>query len=416
MIPQHLLIIGRNDSDLEEISAILSPTYELVMSTKPQEITRQLTHASTQSSTQFSLIFLPIQHGDQDSMRYLKEFRALKPEIPIVVYSEREDIYLVIEAMKRGAQNFISIPFIPEKLMEVIASTLEHPTSRRIGEIDFPLESLDFHERLLLLQERLVDRRMDDIPISVDEIVALFSLDSQDLEFNLETFRHEIETHLEAIKHPASHNRILIIEDEDDYRELLTLFLNKEYVVSNAANGQSALSQLKENPDFDIILLDIFLPDIHGTELISHIKALAPEAEIIIITAFELVDIAVKTFREGAFDFITKPVLKDELLKVIRQSHHKRFLKHILPRIGEDLLQKQLPKSTKIKLLTGILENRNLEGRTLCMKDIYLFFPGLRESHIPGDLPLPKAVVQKGLSQFLSELEFQVSAFSEGEA
>ena len=107
---------------------------------------------------------------------------------------------------------------------------------------------------------------------------------------------------------------ILVIDDEAEIREGLELLLKTEgYQVSMADTGQSGLSRLGERP-FDLLLLDVSLPDRNGIELLKDIRRQNPDLPIVLITAYGSIEMARAAFKSGAMDYITKPWSNDELL------------------------------------------------------------------------------------------------------
>ena len=108
---------------------------------------------------------------------------------------------------------------------------------------------------------------------------------------------------------------ILIIEDELIYLELLHDMIAKtdNYNIFKAQTGTEALTIIK-NQKPHIIFLDLFLPDTDGISLLKKIKALVPNTQVIVITAFDLLDSASDIFKIGICNYIRKPVLKKDLL------------------------------------------------------------------------------------------------------
>ena len=119
---------------------------------------------------------------------------------------------------------------------------------------------------------------------------------------------------------------ILIVDDEASVRDsLYQWFKNDGYRVDTAADAASALKKLQENP-WDIILLDIKMPGMDGIELQNRIKQIDKNIVTIIITAYASVDTAIQALKDGAFDYVTKPIDPDDLSRLIRNAIEKRRL------------------------------------------------------------------------------------------
>ena len=113
---------------------------------------------------------------------------------------------------------------------------------------------------------------------------------------------------------------ILVIDDEAEIREGLELLLKTEgYQVSMAETAQSGLTRLGEQP-FDLLLLDVSLPDRNGIELLKDIRRQDQYIPIVLITAYGSIEMARAAFKNGAMDYITKPWSNDELLAQVAQA------------------------------------------------------------------------------------------------
>src|SRR5215469_4441819 len=120
---------------------------------------------------------------------------------------------------------------------------------------------------------------------------------------------------------------ILVVDDESEIREGLELLLTTEgYQVSSAETAQSGLSRLGEQP-FDLLLLDVSLPDRNGIELRNGIHRHEPHLPIVLITAYGSIEMARAAFKSGAMDYITKPWSNDELLAQVAQAVEGRRLR-----------------------------------------------------------------------------------------
>jgi DNA-binding NtrC family response regulator len=119
---------------------------------------------------------------------------------------------------------------------------------------------------------------------------------------------------------PESSGRVLVIDDEAEIRESLETLLQLEgYNVSTAATGREGLAQLGER-SFDIVLLDLALPDKNGMDVLGEIHMLNPLQPVIMITAYGTVENAVRAMQSGATNFIQKPWDNEKLLADVRAA------------------------------------------------------------------------------------------------
>jgi two-component system, NtrC family, response regulator PilR len=134
-------------------------------------------------------------------------------------------------------------------------------------------------------------------------------------------------------------NKILVVDDDQSIREFLDLLLTKEnYDVKTSSSALEAIS-LIEREKFDLIFLDIQMPQISGIEALASFKKMDPTIEIIIITAFGSTEIAIDVIKKGAYDFIPKPFKIDTILNTTKKAIEKRKLSYenimLKAKIGE---------------------------------------------------------------------------------
>src|ERR1700761_4690530 len=124
-----------------------------------------------------------------------------------------------------------------------------------------------------------------------------------------------------------SKGSILVVDDETEIREGLEMLLVGEgYGVSSAETGAGGLAKLEERP-FDLLLLDVSLPDRNGLDLLREIRLRDPQLSVVLITAYGSIDMARQAFKSGAMDYITKPWSNDELLAQVAQAVESRRLR-----------------------------------------------------------------------------------------
>jgi DNA-binding NtrC family response regulator len=119
---------------------------------------------------------------------------------------------------------------------------------------------------------------------------------------------------------------ILIVDDEFSIRESLEKVLSKAgYNTFTASSGNEALAWLKKQKG-DVVLTDLKMPDGDGVELLKNIKKNFPEIEVILLTGYGTIEIAVEAMRDGAYDFITKPPKKAIILNAVERALEKQNL------------------------------------------------------------------------------------------
>jgi two-component system response regulator HydG len=124
--------------------------------------------------------------------------------------------------------------------------------------------------------------------------------------------------------------RILVVDDEPSMRTTLSILLKRKgYRVSLAASGAEALPMLAPG-EYDMILTDLKMEGMDGIEFLRHIKAVDPQAEVLIFTAYGTIATAVEAMKLGAYDYIGKPFDEEELLlKIARALERKALVREV---------------------------------------------------------------------------------------
>lgn len=151
--------------------------------------------------------------------------------------------------------------------------------------------------------------------------------------------------------------RILVVDDDSSGREALELLLRScGYSLQTAADAAAA-RKLIDTSTFQLILCDLNLPDKDGITILQHVRSTSPITEVIMVTGYASPETAVRAMKEGAFDYITKPINFDELKIVISKALEKQHL------LSENIyLRKQL---------AGRFEFSNIVGVSTAMKIVF---------------------------------------------
>jgi len=150
--------------------------------------------------------------------------------------------------------------------------------------------------------------------------------------------------------------RVLVVEDEENVRDLLlTVLAENGYRVDAVRSGEEALRQLDQQL-YDLVLLDLNLPGMHGLNVLGAGPALQTDAQFIVMTAFGSIDSAVEAMKLGAVDFIKKPFRTEELL-------------HILSRAREELELKREVAQLRSQTSAGV--RAHLVGKSQAMQRLY---------------------------------------------
>jgi DNA-binding NtrC family response regulator len=212
---------------------------------------------------------------------------------------------------------------------------------------------------------------------------------------------------LNDLELPATSGSVLIVDDEAEIRESLQTLLEMEgYDVETAATGLQGLNRIGQRP-FDLVLLDLALPDRNGMDILTDLHAQDPGLSVIMITAYGTVENAVKAMQSGAANFIQKPWDNEKLLADVRAAvarHRaeeeniqlKRALKqrynfeHIVGKSEAMLKIFDLVAQVAPSRSTVLLQGESGTGKELIAKAIHLNSPRRDRPFVPvntGSMP-----------------------------
>lgn len=119
---------------------------------------------------------------------------------------------------------------------------------------------------------------------------------------------------------------ILVVDDDNLLRKLVTDQLSQAgFAAAPATSGSEALAALRES-DFDVVLLDVMMPDMSGLDALKQIRQLDDPPEVVMLTADTSLQTGLEAMRHGAYDYLTKPATLDEMEAVLRKADEKRRL------------------------------------------------------------------------------------------
>ncbi len=194
---------------------------------------------------------------------------------------------------------------------------------------------------------------------------------------------------------PTSKARLLLVDDDDSLRRVLEFQLAEAgYEVTSEADGGEALQKFSGEA-FDCLITDWRMPKLSGSQMVSQATAINSEIPIVVITAFGDVEIAVEAMRGGAFDFITKPFNREEILLTIekalkygsalaenrrlrRQIHEEFKIDNVVGKSEKMLAVYDLVERVSKNSVTVLIEGESGTGKELIAKGIH--YSGTRKS------------------------------------
>ena len=171
--------------------------------------------------------------------------------------------------------------------------------------------------------------------------------------------------------------KILVVDDETDLEVLIKQKFRKkiraqEYEFLFAINGKDALEKINQNPEVDIVLSDINMPEMDGLTLLSELNILSPLIKSVIVSAYGDMDNIRTAMNRGAFDFITKPINFEDLTITMEKTlEHAKHIKETLKAIKENNILKMYVDENVLNFMgnrefeSTIMSNEAIEGTVM---------------------------------------------------
>lgn len=153
---------------------------------------------------------------------------------------------------------------------------------------------------------------------------------------------------------------ILIVDDELGPRESLRMILRDDYNVETAGCGKEATLLIDKN-EFDLIILDIRMPEMNGIDLLKVIRERTPATEVIMVTAYASVDTATEALRLGAVDYLNKPFEVSHVRNVVKKGLNKRYQSREVGRKMDELQLAKLNLEEEIKYTKSSIQGHYRE-------------------------------------------------------
>jgi len=203
---------------------------------------------------------------------------------------------------------------------------------------------------------------------------------------------------------------ILIIDDELDIREGCKRILEKMGCCVNTEScGEDGLGFL-ENNRVEVILLDFMMPGIDGMEVLHRVRNLYPDILVIILTGFATLDTAITAMKKGAYDFLSKPVMPDQLRIVIKRALEKHYLTQQATKLQLEREKTLADLDTEQSRIRGIVESlpnglvvTDKTGKIVLMNPAFLEHLNLARYQKPGSR-LDDYISDHGFMQFVNNL------------
>ena len=179
--------------------------------------------------------------------------------------------------------------------------------------------------------------------------------------------------------------RLLLVEDDTMIGEVVLDLLRAEhYAVDWVKDGEMADTALVQNQNYDLVLLDLRLPDIGGHEIMDFINAKGIDADVIVMSGEVGIDAAIGALKRGAYDYLRKPYAREELLKTVGNALEQRRLATANARIANQLENSEKMYRYLVDSSPDIIYTLNHEGKFTFVNDRAYQLLGYRREELIG--------------------------------
>lgn len=331
------------------------------------------------------LVLISAQIRELHFLTYIDELNSRNRSIEFIVYSDSFNSFDILEAIKKGVYEFVDFQSSFSNLKSSVETMLEQ--SDKPGDLNrfSHKKKVNNHFDQLSLLDELLIKNSKKYPI-------INEASNQYVEWKKSEF--------DKFGKPS----ILIVEDEPDYNDMFYDFLSSDFNVYSVFDGESCLDILNKE-HFDIILLDLFLPDISGPELVSSFFNNNPDIKVIVVTGFDITKEVIDVMKAGAYDLLHKPVLKSDLMEAIASAWTDIITHRVILLSEQDFYCDFLSDSQKVLILKALFLYYQEKNQYLKMFDIYIFYPELRKINIPDSFLLPEHISYNTIGSFIDSIK-----------
>jgi two-component system OmpR family response regulator len=124
-----------------------------------------------------------------------------------------------------------------------------------------------------------------------------------------------------------SQYKVLVVDDEEDFLETIVNRFNKRGITAKGANSGKTALDLLQKESFDIVILDVKMPEMDGIQVLKKIKLNWPDVEVIMLTGHASVELGIEGMEYGAYDYVMKPTKLDILISKMNKAYERKLIR-----------------------------------------------------------------------------------------
>ena len=283
---------------------------------------------------QDSVIVIDATVPDDTLVHLVSRINTLSPMMVIVVVISDSDPDLTVALVKAGASTFIPPEAGPEALFSSVRDILSYESL--ISHLQQQINTVSDKGLMRRIKgfEQIVQLRHSRGEAIRPSEIQLFFPASDEIPTDQLLALIESRSLPDVSKTLAYKPRLLIVEDEPILNEVMIGIMEPEYDVIAVSTAEDAILAIENNPEFDLMLLDICLPGMNGDELVKDLKERSPQLHIMMVTGITDSGSIIRCLRAGASDYIVKPfdvvALSDKAANLVQTQLTMTWLKRYL--------------------------------------------------------------------------------------
>ncbi len=294
------------------------------------------------------LVISDLVMSEMNGIELLKQVKIIDPTFPVIILTGHASLQTAVESLRQGAVDYLLKPINADELIIRVKKGLENTRiQKRLAEIERQLTytatvttaNHEINQPLTVILSAVDMIRMEFDRTGIDEpkisnYMNLIEKSSQRIAGILRNLREIsspviqkiplgmqlIELNARARKKTALEKYILVIEDEEQIRVLIKDMLEAAgYKIILSSNAHEGLEIFKNQHHLiDLVLLDYYLPDNNGKEVMKELKQFDPNSKILLTSGFELNEEIQQAIDQGAVGFLSKPFNREQIVKFIQ--------------------------------------------------------------------------------------------------
>jgi DNA-binding response OmpR family regulator len=349
------------------------------------------------------VVILDSNLPDTNMETLISDLQSKNVMTEFIVISEDEDFETSVQLLSCGIRDILFWSFDDDTISTRIDEAVEYIDSvSRLKSLThrFFFEHFGIEIDLSNISSWAQKRRLEGDYITFNDLLDCMPSDNRPQELFTSIIKTKILSLSEADVPPT----ILVVEDDIDAQENIRELISGDYECLFANSIAEARGYCNSDAAIDIVLLDMHLPGGMGISLIDEFKAKNEFVEIIVVTAFKELDLAIDALKKGASDYFNKPYSPVKLRLAISKVAQRLYFKKYLSMIEDHIVQYRLPYKIKLYLLNVLCERKQLKQKDVLMSDVYKFFPELTDLNMSENMVVPKSVMEDGMIIFVEEL------------